>query len=108
MIKSLAVAAVLSLGLAGYAVAQEAAPAPAAPMAAPMHHHHHHHHHHYHHHHHHMHHEMAPAPAVPRNELSRGASFSLRGYAKHSGSPDKLLFGELFCSPHGSRLPSSR
>ncbi len=32
MIKTLATAAVLSLGLAGYAVAQEAAPAPAAPM----------------------------------------------------------------------------
>ena len=44
MIKTLAAAAVLSLGLAGYAVAQEPAAAPAAPMAAPMHHHHHHHH----------------------------------------------------------------
>jgi len=66
MIKTLAAAAVLSLGLAGYAVAQEAAPAP-APMAEPMHHHHHHHYvHHHHHHHHHMHHmapEAAPAPA---------------------------------------------
>ena len=45
MIKTLAAAAVLSLGLAGYAVAQEPAAAPAAPMAAPMHHHHHHYHH---------------------------------------------------------------
>jgi len=32
MIKSLVVAAALTIGLAGYAVAQEAAPAPAAPM----------------------------------------------------------------------------
>jgi hypothetical protein len=69
MIKTLAAAAVLSLGLAGYAVAQETttgAPAGTAPMTAepPMHHHHHHHHHVYHHHHH-MHHEMAPAPAAP-------------------------------------------
>ena len=64
MIKTLAAAAVLSLGLAGYAMAQDA-PA-AAPMAAPMHHHHHHHHHH-HVTHHHMHHHaakpMAPAEA---------------------------------------------
>ena len=44
MIKSLAIAAVLSLGLAGYASAQEATPAPAAPMSHEMHHHHHHHH----------------------------------------------------------------
>ena len=65
MIKTLAAAAVLSLGLAGYAMAQDT-PA-AAPMAEPMHHHHHHHHH-YHHHHHHMHHmapKAAPAPAAP-------------------------------------------
>ena len=64
MIKTLAAAAVLSLGLAGYAIFQDA-PA-AAPMAAPMHHHHHHHHHH-HVTHHHMHHHaakpMAPAEA---------------------------------------------
>jgi hypothetical protein len=62
MIKTLAAAAVLSLGLAGYAVAQEPAAAPAAPME-----HHHHHHHHHHVMHHHMHHHaakpMAPAEA---------------------------------------------
>ena len=61
MIKTLAAAAVLSLGLAGYAMAQDtpaAAPAAPAPMAEPMHHHHHHHHYH----HHHMHH-MAPEAA---------------------------------------------
>ena len=40
MIKTLAAAAVLSLGLAGYAMAQDTpAAAPAAPMAEPMHHH---------------------------------------------------------------------
>jgi hypothetical protein len=71
MIKTLAAAAVLSLGLAGYAVAQETttgAPAGTAsvnhePPMTGMHHHHHHHHHH---HMHHMHHEApmaAPAPA---------------------------------------------
>ena len=71
MIKTLAAAAVLSLGLSGYALAQSTitgapagtAPETAEPMAV---HHHHHHHHHYHHHHHHMHHmapEAAPAPA---------------------------------------------
>ena len=61
MIRSLAAAAVLSLGLTGYALAQATitgAPAGTAPVTAePMQHHHHHHHHH------HMHHEMAPAPA---------------------------------------------
>jgi hypothetical protein len=70
MIKTLAAAAVFSLGLAGYAVAQEATPAPAA---APTEHHHHWHHHHWHHNHwhhhhwHHHHHEAAPAaaPAAP-------------------------------------------
>jgi hypothetical protein len=62
MIKTIAAAAVLSLGLAGYAYAEDAAPA-----AAPMHHVHHHVHHHYHHHamhhtsHHHASHKMAPA-----------------------------------------------
>jgi hypothetical protein len=75
MIKTLAAAAVLSLGLAGYAVAQETAPGSPAGTASvnaepptPMHHHHHHHYvHHHHHHHHHMHHDMAPAaaPAAP-------------------------------------------
>ena len=68
MIKTLVIAAALSLGLAGYAVAQETttgAPAGTAPMTAepPMHHHHQHHHHHHHHHWHHHMHEMAPAPA---------------------------------------------
>jgi hypothetical protein len=67
MIKTLAAAAVLSLGLSGYALAQSTvtgAPAGTAPETAePMTVHHHHHHHHYVHHHHHMHHEMAPAPA---------------------------------------------
>jgi hypothetical protein len=66
MIKTLAAAAVLSLGLAGYAMAQEPAAAP-APMAAPMHHHHHHYVHHHHVTHHHVHHHaakpMAPAEA---------------------------------------------
>jgi hypothetical protein len=64
MIKTLAAAAVLSLGLTGYAVAQATvtgAPAGTAPETAePVIHHHHHHHHH----HHYMHHDMAaPAPA---------------------------------------------
>jgi hypothetical protein len=65
MIKSLMIAAVVSLGLAGYAVAQETttgAPAgtasvnhePPGPVG--------HHHHHYVHHHHHHHHHMAPVP----------------------------------------------
>ena len=72
MIKSLVAAAALTIGLAGYAIAQEAAPgapAGAEPMAAkpPMHHHMHHHHHqmhhHVHHHHHHHHNMAAPAPA---------------------------------------------
>jgi hypothetical protein len=65
MIKSLVIAAVVSLGLAGYAVAQETttgAPAgtasvnhePPGPVG--------HHHHHYVHHHHHHHHHMAPVP----------------------------------------------
>jgi hypothetical protein len=67
MIKSLVVAAVVSLGLAGYAVAQETttgAPAGTAsvnhepPGPVGRHHHHYFHHHHWHHHHHHM----APAP----------------------------------------------
>lgn len=72
MIKTLAAAAALSLGFAGYALAQETAPAAPAPSAAPMEHHHHYHHHHWHHHHwhhhHHMHHEAAPAsaPAAPK------------------------------------------
>jgi hypothetical protein len=70
MIKTLAAAAVLSLGLAGYAAAQETttgAPAGTAsvnhePPMTGMHHHH------RHHHHHHMHHAApmaspAPAPA---------------------------------------------
>jgi hypothetical protein len=70
MIKALTAAAVLSLGLSGYALAQETtpgspagnAPVTAEPPTPMMHHHHHHHHHHYHH----MHHmapEAAPAPA---------------------------------------------
>jgi hypothetical protein len=75
MIKTLAAAAIFSLGLAGYAVAQETSPgAPAgnAPVtqeppgpggAMPMMHHHHHHHHYMHHHHHHHHHHMAPMAA---------------------------------------------
>jgi hypothetical protein len=71
MIKTLAAAAVLSLGLAGYAVAQETAPGSPAGTASvnaepPMTHHHHHHYvHHHHHHHHHMHAApmAAPAPA---------------------------------------------
>ena len=64
MIKTLAAAAVLSLGLASYAMAQDTPPAaaPAAPMAEPVHHHHHHHHY-VHHHHHHVAPEAAPAPA---------------------------------------------
>ena len=71
MIKTLAAAAVLSLGLSGYALAQSTitgAPAGTAPETAepmPVHPHHHPQHH-YHHHHHHMHHmapEAAPAPA---------------------------------------------
>jgi hypothetical protein len=69
MIKSIVVAAALTIGFAGYAVAQETvtgAPAGTASVNAepPMHHHHHHHHHHYHHHHHHM---MAPAPEAPKS-----------------------------------------
>jgi hypothetical protein len=68
VIKTLVTAAVLSLGLGGYAFAQSTitgAPAGTAPVTAePMSHHHHHHHWHWHHHHHHMH-EMAPAPAAP-------------------------------------------
>ena len=44
MIKSLVTAAALTIGLAGYAVAQDA-----APMGHETHHHHHHHEHHYHH-----------------------------------------------------------
>ncbi|HEY1888482.1 MAG TPA: hypothetical protein VGG86_20935 [Roseiarcus sp.] len=72
MIKTLAAAAVLSLGLSGYALAQSTitgapagtAPETAEPPAPMMHHHHHHHHHHYYHHHmHHMAPEGAPAPA---------------------------------------------
>jgi hypothetical protein len=75
MIKTLAAAAILSLGLAGYAVAQETAPGSPAgtasvnaepPTAGEHHHHHHHHYVHHHHHHHHHHHaapEAAPAPA---------------------------------------------
>jgi hypothetical protein len=77
MIKSLVVAAVVSLGLAGYAVAQETttgAPAGTASVnhepPGPVEHHHHHyiHHHHWHHHHHHMAPapEAAPAPAPPQ------------------------------------------
>jgi hypothetical protein len=71
MIRTLAAAAVLSIGLGGYALAQSTvtgAPAGTAPETAePMHHVHHHVHHH---HHHHMHHvtaaparASAPAPA---------------------------------------------
>jgi hypothetical protein len=69
MIKTIAAAAILSLGLSGYALAQSTitgAPAGTAPETAepmPVHHHHHHHHHHYYHHHHHM--APAPAPAAP-------------------------------------------
>ena len=77
MIKSLVIAAVVSLGLAGYAVAQETttgAPAGTASVnhepPGPVGHHHHHyfHHHHWHHHHHHMAPapEAAPAPAPPQ------------------------------------------
>jgi len=76
MIKSLVAAAALTVGLAGYALAQEtttgAAPGTAPMTAEPPMHHHHHHHHHYHHHHWHHHHHMhetapapAPAPAAP-------------------------------------------
>jgi len=66
MIKTLAAAAILSLGLAGYAVAQETAPGSPAGTASvnaepPVEHHHHHHHHWHHHHWHHHHHHMAPA-----------------------------------------------
>jgi hypothetical protein len=72
MIKSLVIAAVVSLGLAGYAVAQETttgAPAGTASVnhepPGPVGHHHHHYVHHHHHHHHHMASvpEAAPAPA---------------------------------------------
>jgi hypothetical protein len=67
MIKTIAAAAVISLGLAGYAFAEDAA----APMPAPMHHVHHHVHHHYHHHtmHHasHHHHATKMAPAAPNS-----------------------------------------
>lgn len=65
MIKTIAAAAVLSLGLAGYALAEDAA----APMAAPMEHHHHHVHHHYHHHMMHTshHHATKMAPEAPKS-----------------------------------------
>ena len=69
MIKTLAAAAVLSLGLSGYALAQSTitgAPAGTAPETAepmPMHHHHHHQSHHHHHHHMHAAPMAAPAPA---------------------------------------------
>jgi hypothetical protein len=77
MIKSHVVAAVVSLGLAGYAVAQETttgAPAGTAsvnhepPGPGPTMHRHHHHHYVHHHHHHHMAPapEAAPAPAPPQ------------------------------------------
>jgi hypothetical protein len=65
MVKIITAAAVLSLGLAGYAVAQETttgAPAGTASVnhePPVVHHHHHHHHHHIHH----MAPEAAPAPA---------------------------------------------
>ena len=72
MIKSLAVAAALTIGLAGYAFAQNTitgapagtapetpAPGTPAPMGSEMHHHHHHHHHH------HMHHHKAAPMAAP-------------------------------------------
>jgi hypothetical protein len=65
MIKTIGIAAVLSLGLVGYAFAQATvtgAPAGTAPETAEPMTHHHHHHHHWHWHHHHMH-VMAPAPA---------------------------------------------
>jgi fatty acid desaturase len=67
MIKSLVVAAALTIGLAGYAFAQETvtgAPAGTASVNAepPMMHMHHHMHHH---HHHHMHHDMAAPMAAP-------------------------------------------
>jgi hypothetical protein len=73
MIKTLVTAAALSLGLAGYALAQETAPgapagtAPATAEPPMVEHHHHHHHHHHHIYHHHHHHHMAPeaAPAAP-------------------------------------------
>ena len=103
MIKSLVAAAVLSLGLAGYAVAQETAPAApagtATATAEPMHHHHHHHHHHWHHHwhHHHMHSEAAPAAAPSACAISRTAARPLRfEFGETSSSPGKPLSGELF------------
>jgi hypothetical protein len=75
MIKTLSAAAILSLGLTGYALAQSTvtgapagtAPETAEPPAVHHHHHYHHHHHHWHHHHHHMAPapEAAPAPAAP-------------------------------------------
>jgi hypothetical protein len=70
MIKSLVAAAALTIGLAGYAFAQETAPgAPAgtAPMtpAPMMHMHHHMHHHHHMHRTHHMHHGRAAPMAAP-------------------------------------------
>jgi hypothetical protein len=78
MIKSLVVAAVVSFGLAGYAVAQETttgAPAGTASVnhepPGPMVHHHHHYVHHHHWHWHHHHHHMAPAPeAAPSPEAA--------------------------------------
>jgi hypothetical protein len=62
MIKSLFAAAALSVSLASYAIAREAAPAAAPPGGETddMHHHHHHHHHH-------MSHEMAPVPEAPHS-----------------------------------------
>jgi hypothetical protein len=84
MIKSLVLAAAVTIGLASYAIAQETSPGapagnapitqePPAPAAPAMHHHMHHYHHHMHHYarhyHHPMHHNMAtsaPAPEAPK------------------------------------------
>src|SRR5208282_1967337 len=75
MIKSFVTAAALTIGLAGYAWSQEAAPAaPTAPVQETHHHHHHHHWWHHHHHHHHMHHEMAPAGGAPAEGAPAGGA----------------------------------
>jgi hypothetical protein len=99
MIKSIVAAAVLTIGLAGYAVAQETttgAPAGEAPMTqepAPMAPHHHvvHHHvmHHVHHHVHHMahhNHMMAPAPEAGAPPAG-GAGAPPAGGAPAGGAP---------------------
>ena len=87
MIKILIGAAVLTIGLAGYAVAQEAAPAPsagapatstapAAPTTTTTHHHRHHHHHHHHH--------MQPAQRMqPGEQPAWAAARARRGAAGH-------------------------